>query len=145
MKKISPEKRLEIIEKVLIKKQSVAEVCREYGISRPLFYRYKKRYERARNKLKALQDKKRTVDKFYRQAKPEQEKIVLKLAAKYPDESFHTLARRFSKKVGLGEHGIRNVLRRTGLGSYSKRLDYALSLPGYTRKISEKERKECSY
>jgi transposase-like protein len=54
------EMRLYILDKVLIEGRSISGTCKEFGISRTIFYRWLSRYKNAsyENKLASLEDKK---------------------------------------------------------------------------------------
>lgn len=120
--KLTARARLEMIERVVKNKEKVSSVCREYGVSRVIFYRFKKRYDRAAEdeKLKALSDRKPKVKEYWRQTSSHQVQEIKDIVLKNPNLSSHKIA----QLVSLGNHGVQNVLKRLGLNTFQKRLAY---------------------
>ncbi len=134
---LSAQDRLKMIERVA-SGEPVTAVCQAYGVSRVIFYRWKRRYDEALagQKLEALWDKKPAPGRFYHQATQEVEKAVLAVVIKYPELSTHKIVE-FLPQIGgkpiLANHGVQNVLRRYDLTTYEKRLAYSsarLHVPG---------------
>ena len=127
-RKLSPEKRLEIITRVQAG-EKVKQLCKSYGISRTIFYRLKKRYHAApdEKKLDALANKKPVIKRYHKQAPIAYEQAVLNAVTLYPELSSHKLVHvlpAIQNKPILGNHGVANVLKRHNLSTYEKRLAY---------------------
>ncbi len=127
--KLSSKQRLEMIEKVVKDGEKVSQVCREYSISRVIFYRLKKRYDEIRKQKtqvtsQDLEDKKQEIKRYAKQASIEQKKEVIEVVLKNPEFSSHKIA----ELVSLGNHGVQNVLHRLGLNTYERRLAYQSSV-----------------
>jgi len=124
LQRLSPKHRLRLVEKVIKDGESVSDICRKLGISRTIFYYWKRRYERAdkERKLEYLNDKER---RYYQQATPEQEKEVLRAVIKHPSFSspqiVNYLAQKHRQPI-IGNHGVQNILKRNNLNIYSQRL-----------------------
>lgn len=126
---IRPQDRLAMIERVKLG-EPVSRVCKIYGVSRTIFYRWLKRYEEAPEgkKLEALWEKKPVVDKYFNQAPEEYKQVVLSAVRQYPELSTHKLVWVLPQVGGrpiLGNHGVQNVLHRYNLNTYEQRLAYA--------------------
>lgn len=131
-KELTPQQRLDMIERVVKLKEPVTKICRDYQISRPLFYKWLKRYQAAPDdkKREALQDKKPTVGRYYRQTPEKYEEAVLSVVAQYPGFGVERIIQVLPQIAGksiVGHHGVQNVLRRYELNTYEKRLAYAQS------------------
>lgn len=129
---LAPEERLAMIERVIRGGATIAQVCRELQVSRFTFYKWLKRYQKASSsqRLLALTDKERRVERWWHQATPEQEELVLKVVVENPTLSKYKIAERLTKIAGrpvLGPHGVYNVLRRRNLTLPEARLAYAQS------------------
>ncbi len=128
-KSLNPQQRLEMIERVKLG-ESVERVCQLYGISRPVFYKWLKRYQQASEgqKLEALWDQKPKVEYYYNQAPEEYEEAVLSAVKEYPELSSHRLVWTLPQVGGrpiLGNHGVQNVLKRHNLSTYEQRFLFA--------------------
>ncbi|GAI27970.1 unnamed protein product, partial [marine sediment metagenome] len=130
--KLSSTKRLEMIERVVKYGEPVTKVCQDYQISRPNFYKWLKRYQKASvdKKLEAMVDKKPEVERYYRQTPEKYEEAVLSVVAQYPQLGIERIVQvlpRIAHKPIVGYHGVQNILRRHDLNTYEKRLAYAQS------------------
>src|SRR3989344_4957027 len=107
--------------------KTVSEVCRRFGISRVIFYRLRKRYNEAGGNFAALEDKKRQVERFARQAPPEIEEKVKQIIVSRPELSSHRISTVLASEhqVALGNHGVHNVLKRLDLNTIDKRILFA--------------------
>src|SRR3989339_606785 len=107
--------------------KTVSEVCRRFGISRVIFYRLRKRYNEAGGNFAALEDKKRQVERFARQAPPEIEEKVKQIIVTRPELSSHRISTVLASEhqVALGNHGVHNVLKRLDLNTIDKRILFA--------------------
>ncbi|MDP2650577.1 MAG: transposase, partial [bacterium] len=141
-KHLPGQKKYKLLEKVLKDKQSVLSVCRHAGISRTIFYRWKKEFQGHPDKFL---DRKR---RFWRQAPPEKEKLVLETVSKHPDYSSHKISQALGinhkGKLVLGNHGVQNVLRRLDLSTYKKRLAWKKNRLAIEKKPLWFERKKLS-
>lgn len=127
---LNPEERLAMIERVLKGGANVAQVCRELNISRYTFYKWLKRYQKAspNQRLLALTDKVPQIERWWRQATPEQEELVLKVVVESPTLSKYKIAEKLIEITGrplLGPHGVYNILRRWNLTLPEARIAYA--------------------
>jgi len=141
MPKYTARERLEIIKEVIIKGKSVVQVCRQYRISRTLFYRWLSRYKQAvyGKKRKALAAKKRKIILAKNQVASKIEREILKIVKAYPHYSFHKIAQILP---GIGNHGVQNVLKRLNLNTFDKRIAFAkkhsLVVPLYKKRVIER-------
>nr|NIM46782.1 transposase [Candidatus Aenigmarchaeota archaeon] len=132
-----------MIERVVKKGESVSQVCRNFGISRIAFYRWKERYEKAPEdkKIEALSDRRQEVAKRnIRKASPEQEKAVITAVLKNPSLSSHKISEYLEKTYGraiLSNHGVQNILSRLGLNTYQKRLSFQSSYLSPSYEVGE--------
>lgn len=103
--------------------KNVSETCKEFGISRTIYYQWLKAYQQ--HGMDGLTEKERRpvmpnkVDK-------KTERLILKYVAKFPEDGpkriFYELQ---DEGVQVGESGIYNVLRRNGLSTRVEREAYA--------------------
>ncbi|HUS52013.1 MAG TPA: glycosyltransferase, partial [Candidatus Bathyarchaeia archaeon] len=127
---LSPQQRLEMIERVTKFKESVSRVCRDFEVSRPVYYKWLKRYQTApeEKRLEAFQDKVPKVERYFRQTPEKYVEAVLAVVSQYPEfgvaRIVKTLPEIGSQPI-VGHHGVQNVLRRHDLSTYEKRLAYA--------------------
>jgi len=126
---ISPQEKLGLIKRVEAGEE-VADVCREAGISRTIFYRWKKRYERAapEEKARVLAPQVRHIIRYWRQSPEKYEQAILSLVAAHPDYGIRRLVANLPRVADLplvGHHGVQNILRRHNLSLYEQRLSYA--------------------
>ncbi|MEO3944086.1 helix-turn-helix domain-containing protein [Gorillibacterium sp. CAU 1737] len=102
-----------------IKSKNISRVCKEYGISRTLYYRWNKEYRE--HGMKGLAAKERKPRMPNRADRPT-EKRILQHAAKYPQDGpkriFYELR---DEGYPLGESGVYNVLKRNGLSTRKER------------------------
>ncbi|WP_340007700.1 helix-turn-helix domain-containing protein [Paenibacillus sp. FSL K6-0276] len=103
--------------------KNVSEICKEFGISRTIYYQWCKAYQQQGMDGLAEKDRKpvmpNKVDK-------RTERLILKYVAKFPEDGpkriFYELQ---DEGVQIGESGIYNVLRRNGLSKRVEREAYA--------------------
>ena len=126
-------RRLKIIEKVVKEGKSVTQVCQAYRISRTIFYRWKARYDQSppKERLKALEDKKRVIERYPRQVPKEHERLILDLVLNYPQFGVQRITQSLplngkSKSI-VGYHGTQRVLERNNLNTFEKRLIFQSS------------------
>ncbi|MDP3888556.1 MAG: glycosyltransferase, partial [bacterium] len=111
-------------------KKGISFACREFNVSRTLYYKWKKRQANG----EILEDKKWQVARWGRQTPEKYEKMILDMVAKKPALSVHRLFAQAPRVTGVpvvGYHGIQNILRRNNLNTYGRRLEFsrAPSLP----------------
>ncbi|MFZ5366468.1 MAG: glycosyltransferase [Patescibacteria group bacterium] len=128
--KLTPEQKLEMLERVVVGKENISKVCQEYGISRTLFYRLKRRYQEAalEEKLRAVAPQVRHIERYWRQTPERYEQAVLNLVIKHPEYSVRRIVEHLPQVAGVpivGHHGVQNILRRHNLSLYEQRLAYA--------------------
>lgn len=119
-----------MVEGVVKYGRPVAHVCRDFHISRPIFYKWLKRYKAAPadKKIEALEDKKPKVERYYRQTPEKYEEAVLSAVAQYPElgvKKVVAVLPRIAGKPIVGYHGVQKILERHSLNTYEKRLAYA--------------------
>ncbi|KPJ70705.1 hypothetical protein AMJ51_01185, partial [Microgenomates bacterium DG_75] len=129
-KELTPQQRLEMIERVVKYGENVSKVCLDFQISRPAFYKWLRRYQIAPEdkKLEALQDKKPKIERYYRQTPKLYEGAVLDVVAKYPQLGVKKIIEVLPQIAGkpiVGYHGVQKVLERHSLNTYEQRLAYA--------------------
>ncbi|WP_058303431.1 helix-turn-helix domain-containing protein [Gorillibacterium timonense] len=115
--------------------KNVSKICREYGISRTLYYRWNKAYREQGMKGLAAKERK---PKMPNQTDKRTEKRILQHAVKYPEDGPKRISYELQDEgVRLGESGIYNVLKRNGLSTRKQREAYA-------RQVKEKHRTQES-
>lgn len=102
---------------------NVAQTCREFGISRTLYYRWYKAY--AEQGMEGLGERPRRPvmpNRVDRKA----ERMILAHAARYPQDGPRRISYELENEgIHVGETGIYNVLRRSGLTRRGDRERYA--------------------
>jgi len=113
--------------------EKVAKLCQEFNLSRPSFYKWLKRYQ------KASEDNKRVVLETWRPKEeehwrhvPEAKELVLGVVHESPQLSPAKISQQLpikAEKPILGSHGVYNLLRRLNLNTYPQRLAFAQTQP----------------
>jgi cellulose synthase/poly-beta-1,6-N-acetylglucosamine synthase-like glycosyltransferase/transposase-like protein len=129
-KELTPAQRLEMIERAIKYGEPVVKVCRDFEVSRPVFYKWLKRYLSVpeEERVVVLHDKKPKVERYYRQTPEKYEEAILSVVAQYPQFGVARIVLALPMIAGkpiIGHHGVQNVLRRNNLNTYEKRLAYA--------------------
>jgi cellulose synthase/poly-beta-1,6-N-acetylglucosamine synthase-like glycosyltransferase/transposase-like protein len=143
---LSAHQRLEMIERVIRLGQSVSQVCHDFKVSRPVYYKWLKRYQAAPqdSKPEALQDRTPKIEHYFRQTPEKYEEAVLSVVSQYPQFGVARIVEVLPEIGGkpiVGHHGVQNILRRYDLNTYEKRLAYSQDLvTPVTRAISALER-----
>lgn len=139
---ISAAKRAKIVEEHLVEKKPVAHICKAWGISRPTFYEWFRRYQlevrRQKKSGMAAADEQGIVGALVRRYKRGYEnhrsvgqkvvETVLSIVRANPAYSVHKIYAAIPKAAGraiVGHHGIQNILTREGLSTFAKRLVFA--------------------
>ncbi|MBU3957124.1 glycosyltransferase, partial [Patescibacteria group bacterium] len=113
-----------IVGRVIKGDEKIAKVCREYGISRTIFYRWLNRYQESGGRIGALRERVPKIKRYSRQATDRQVEKVLKIVIEHPEYSTHKIA---GLITNLGNHGVQNVFQRLNLNTYEKRVAFAES------------------
>src|SRR3989344_2008534 len=129
-KVLTPKERFDMLEVAESAHISVSQVCRDFGISRFTYYKWKKRFDKSGQSVDALVDRKSYFDNSDKKIRPEVEKSILSITAEFPNLSKYNLAQKVYEKLGIkvGAHGIYNVLKRNSLNFPEARFAYAQSL-----------------
>jgi cellulose synthase/poly-beta-1,6-N-acetylglucosamine synthase-like glycosyltransferase/transposase-like protein len=108
--------------------ESVAQLCREFGISRTTFYIWYKRYAVSHEELKqqALTSRRPSNIKHWRYFAQARE-IIAKLVSQHPEFTAKQLSDLFQieAKASLSASGVYLILKELDLTTYEKRLAYA--------------------
>ncbi|KKQ94585.1 MAG: hypothetical protein UT20_C0037G0006 [Candidatus Levybacteria bacterium GW2011_GWA1_39_11] len=108
--------------------EKVAKICRDFGVSRTIFYRWLKRYEQERSS-ESLESLRPAGEEHYRFI-PEAPELISKIVASdprlSPQKISTTLNSEASKKL-MSPSGVYYVLKRLNLNTYQKRLVFAQS------------------
>ncbi|OQX51539.1 hypothetical protein B5M47_00310 [candidate division CPR3 bacterium 4484_211] len=122
----TPKLRKEMVEKVIRQGYPVSEVCKEFGVSRPSFYKWKRRYEKARvdgrDLLEAMEDRVVAGENHHQSLNEKLQKKILDLAVMVPHFSSAEIARRLK---GVTNHGVQRVLEKNGLSLTAHREIFA--------------------
>ena len=121
---LNPRRKLTCIRSVETKKLSVSQACRRYSISRKTFYKWWRRYQKAKSEgesiLKALSPKERLFnsEKIHGNASPHIfVNDVLNVVKKNPHYSVHQIA----KHVPLSPKGVWGILKKLELSREKER------------------------
>lgn len=103
--------------------KNVSATCKEFGISRTIYYQWSKAYQQ--HGMEGLAEKERR-PVMPNKVDSRTERFILKYVAKFPEDGpkriFYELQ---DEGVQIGESGIYNVLRRNGLSKRVEREAYA--------------------
>lgn len=133
---ISPADRVKIVEEYLDGKQKIAKVCKAWGISRPTFYAWLRRYQEVAkvskvpevpNVVEALVRKYRRGEQHHRSIAQGVKEAILDIVKANPGLSVHKIydyVKQDGRKL-VGHHGIQNILSREGLSTFARRLIFA--------------------
>ncbi|QQS39289.1 DUF2341 domain-containing protein [Candidatus Woesebacteria bacterium] len=118
--------RLEVITRSEKLNIPVTVVCRDFGISRQTYYKWKRRWEEGGQDIDTLRDKKQQYDRRKFRIDREKEKAILSVIIETPDLSKYKIAEKL-RELGyaVSPHGIYNVLLRNGLNLPEGRMNYA--------------------
>src|SRR3989344_2976273 len=112
--------------------EKITDLCREFGVSRAIFYRWLARYRQAPQEAQreALENLRPARERHWRFV-PEARGLGLGVVAQAPELSPFQISRQVTAKAGkqiLGAHGVYNLLSREGLNTIARRVQYASSL-----------------
>src|SRR3972149_10115423 len=128
MKRLSAQKRFNLINEVLrSKKKSVAQTCREFGVSRYTFYKWKKIWQKRgpQPKVEFFQNRYLKGEEHWRTLSSKKRKAVLELAVVRPHWSSQRIASYLSQNgLRVGNHGVQNVLKKNSLSRAEQRRIY---------------------
>lgn len=119
-----------MIERVVKYKDKVTQVCLDYHISRPSFYKWLKRYQEIpqEKRLEAMRHRKPKVERYYQQTPKLYKQAVLDVVSHYPQFGVERIAQVLPKIAGkpiVGYHGVQKILERYSLNTYEQRVAYA--------------------
>ncbi len=109
--------------------ENVSQICRDFGISRTIFYRWLKRYQSVseENKRAALESQRPSGEAHWRYVKGAEE-AILRLVMAHPEYSVHEISRQLPMIDGkpmMSSFGIYTIFNRLNLNTYERRLAYA--------------------
>ncbi|MBU1868344.1 transposase, partial [Patescibacteria group bacterium] len=121
---LSPQEKLDLIKKVTNEGVSVANACKEFGVSRFTFYKWYNRYKDAdsHQKTQALKCKRPSGEDHWKTTAPQEENRIIELVIKYPEYSVHQLVKLLPT---LGNTAIQKVLEKNGLNTGKKRIVFS--------------------
>ena len=123
--RFTPVARKRIIEELVLQGKKVTDLSKTYKLSRRTIVKWKKRYQFAdthgQNLLFAVSDQHPTGSLHPRGVKEESVNKILDLIVTKPILSAHKIA----KTLGMGNHGVQNVLMRYNLNKYEYRQAYS--------------------
>ncbi|MBI2595995.1 glycosyltransferase [Candidatus Daviesbacteria bacterium] len=106
----------------------VTQICKDFNVSRTVFYRWLKRYQQLEEKntesLVGLRPRGESHWRFI----PGAEDLVLKLVLSNPKYSAHQISRKLEQTNGkpiISSFGVHKILKKHNLNIYEKRLVYA--------------------
>jgi len=106
------------------KHNNITYSCREFNISRTVYYKWLKRFSKLG--YLGLQDKEKAKPHMPNQIKPDKEKIILNYIIAYQTPGPRRIANELTQQdITISEAGIYNVLRRKKLNYRLDRLFYA--------------------
>ena len=114
--------------------ERISAVCRDFQISRTIFYQWLKSYKQSGSRTEALHDRRQRAEQHWRYIKGVS-RHVLVLIEEYPELSLRQLQDIFSDDTGsiISTSGLYYALRRLGLTTYEDRLRYAKSAKDVSR------------
>ncbi|MFC1790812.1 helix-turn-helix domain-containing protein, partial [Patescibacteria group bacterium] len=134
LKKFSPlssGQRKLLVRAILDGKETVAHVCRNFGISRTTAYKWVKRYRQEKEAGEVrLKNREKKVKRYFQQTPQEYEALVLDAVAKYPQFGVKRLVQvlpRIGKTPIVGYHGVQKILERNAISTFESRIAYAQS------------------
>jgi len=131
--------RVKIFEEADKKKTSIISLCRKYHVSRKWFYKWKKRREQEGNE--GLRTRIRACPEMPNKVPIELEEKILEFIKGYPTYGTARISAELARKnIIVGHTGIYNVLRRKGLNTAKKRLEWVRKLNGEVVTLDELQR-----
>src|SRR3990172_801148 len=127
---LAPAYRAKVVEEYLAEGQAIAKICQKWGISRPTFYSWLRKYQEAVDdkKVEALVRNYKKGQAHHRSLTREVEEAILEIVRRSPGLSVHRILAHVPQVSGrpvVGHHGIQNVLLRNDLNTYERRLSWA--------------------
>jgi len=109
--------------------EKISGLCREFGVSRAVFYRWLNRYrEVSEEKQREALENRRPRDERHWRFVPEARELILGEVIKDPALSPAKISKAVEVSTGkriLGSHGVYNLLLREGLNTIDQRQKYA--------------------
>jgi len=108
--------------------ESVVSLCKEYGVSRNILYRWLNRYEETgQESIEALASRRPRGEEHYRYV-PEAPGLILNLVTAHPKYGNIEISRVLEETAGrhiLGPTAVHNFLHSMQLSTYEQRVAYA--------------------
>jgi len=133
MKLFLPEKKLQILDRVLDKSEFIADVCRQEGISRKTFYKWLHRYKSGsedaglKDKLNLLRDRYPNGDSHYKYIPDTRRKELLRVVKEHPELGVHALSRLMGVRDDgsklISHNTVHRILKEQDLHTYEKRIE----------------------
>jgi len=129
VKRLSPQKRQEAIERVLSGEQ-VSLVCQEYGLARKTFYKWLKRYLTSEKDkiIYSLSDHNPKGERHWKAIPQTIKEKIVDIVSQHPELSIHQIFAVLPKVEGkplIGYYGLQKILEREGLNTLERRLEFA--------------------
>src|SRR3989344_3825355 len=140
-RKLAPEERIQLIKRVLEDHVSVAQACREFGISRFTFYKWLHRYQKGPKRALADQSDRRPRGRYHWRH-PSFRLIlhILKIVREHPEYSSRRIPRvleEINSSRIISQHGVHTTLERLGLTRFEDRI-------AYTGRLAKRDRGEIT-
>src|SRR3989344_6678715 len=140
-RKLAPEERIQLIKRVLEDHVSVAQACREFGISRFTFYKWLHRYQKGPKRALADQSDRRPRGRYHWRH-PSFRLIlhIIKIVREHPEYSSRRIARvieEINSSRIISQHGVHTTLERLGLTRFEDRI-------AYTGRLAKRDRGEIT-
>lgn len=118
------EERLKLLERAKVT-GNVVEACREFGVSRPCFYKWRARFARAG--LRGLEDQPKAPKHHPRKLDIDARKAIVSFALMHPWKGCHALSKSYFDEVGKEISGvaIHRILKEHGLETLAQRIEQA--------------------
>ena len=124
--------------------EKVASICRDFQVSRTIYYRYARRFDEGEGRREALVSLRPRGEKHWRFIPGIREQI-LNIVVDYPVFSAHKIEVELTVKAGkkvFSDFGVYTYLKKMGLNTYQRRLAYAKSHAPITVPVPKVVREE---
>ena len=109
--------------------EKVSSLCRQFRISRALFYRIRARWEKLGRHGRLADWRGQVAGVSPRRVSAKNQKLILSIVGKHPEYSSKKIAKVLPKdrdgKSLVSNHGVQNVLARLDLSTFEKRREYS--------------------
>ncbi len=109
--------------------KKVSDICKEFGVSRTIFYRWLKKYNEAGGRISSLESNRPEGQRHWKFI-PEAEERVIDVVIGHPDFSAQKIEKYLIAKTGkkiIGHSAIHKILKKLELNTYERRLTFATS------------------